>query len=222
MRAIATSLWLQSSHPRNGEPEVTTPQVLTVGHSNHSIERFIGLLTLNGVTAVADVRSHPYSRFSPSFNRDPLASALKQQRVAYVFLGRELGARSEDRTCYENGRVQYRRLAATPLFKAGMQRVIDGAQAHRVALLCAEREPLDCHRALLVSRELEGVGVQVAHVHADGSVESHAAAMARLLELLRMPNADLFRSRDELIADAYAAQEQRIAYVNEALRTGTD
>ncbi len=201
---------------------MTTPHVLTVGHSNHSIERFTDLLGLHGVTAIADVRSRPYSRFNPSFNRDPLARVLARQRVAYVFLGRELGARSEDRACYENGRVQYRRLAASPLFKAGVQRVLDGTQTHRVALLCAEREPLACHRALLVSRELEGVGIQVTHVHADGSVESHAAAMARLLELLGMPNADLFRSRDELIADAYAAQEQRIAYVNEALHTGTD
>jgi uncharacterized protein (DUF488 family) len=201
---------------------MTNAAVLTIGHSNHSLVRFIELLRTQAVTAVADVRSQPYSRLHPDFNRESLAEALKNHSIAYVFLGRELGARSEDPTCYENGRVQYGRLAGSPLFKAGLQRVIEGAKAHRLALLCAEKEPLACHRTLLVSRALEAAGVTVAHIHADGGLESHSDAMTRLLRLLGMPDADLFRSKEQLIADACAAQEQRIAYVDEKMRVGMD
>lgn len=131
----------------------------TVGHSNHSFEKFISLLTANGVTAVADVRSRPFSRRHPQFNEERLAAALAQQGIAYVFLGRELGARPEDPSCYENGKVQYERLSATPAFKAGIERALAGAEKFRVALMCAEKEPLDCHRTLLVrpvSRQRSG------------------------------------------------------------------
>jgi uncharacterized protein (DUF488 family) len=196
--------------------------VLTIGHSNHSIERFIELLRAQAVTAIADVRSQPYSRLHPDFNREPLAEALKKHGIAYVFLGRELGARSDDPACYENGRVQYRKLAEGQLFKAGLHRVIEGAKAHRLALLCAEKEPLGCHRTLLVSRALEADGVAVSHIHADGGLESQSDAMTRLLRLLGMPDADLYRSKEQLIADACAVQEQRIAYVDDKMRVGMD
>jgi uncharacterized protein (DUF488 family) len=201
---------------------MTNLVVLTIGHSNHSIARFIDLLHVQAVTAVADVRSQPYSRLHPDFNRESLAEALKKEGIVYVFLGRELGARSEEPACYENGRVQYRKLAESQVFKAGLHRVIEGAKAYRLALLCAEKEPLACHRTLLVSRALEAAGVAVAHIHAEGRLESHSDAMTRLLRLLGMPDADLFRSKEQLIADACAAQEQRIAYVDEKMRVGMD
>lgn len=196
--------------------------VLTLGHSNHSLLRVIEVLHAQTVTAVADVRSQPYSRLHPEFNRESLADALKEHGIVYVFLGRELGGRSEDPACYENGRVQYGRVAGSPLFQAGLQRVIEGAGAYRLALLCAEKEPLVCHRTLLVSRALEAAGVAVVHVHADGHLESHSDAMMRLLRLLGLPDVDLFRSKEQLIAEAYAAQEQRVAYVDEKMRVGMD
>jgi uncharacterized protein (DUF488 family) len=201
---------------------MTNPAVLTIGHSNHSIARFIDLLHVQAVTAVADVRSQPYSRLHPDFNRESLAEALKKEGIVYVFLGRELGARSEDPACYENGRVQYGKLAESQLFKAGLHRAIEGARAYRLALLCAEKEPLACHRTLLVGRALEAAGVSVAHIHADGGLESHSDAMTRLLRLLGMPDADLYRSKEQLIADACAAQEHRIAYVDDKMRAGMD
>jgi uncharacterized protein (DUF488 family) len=192
---------------------MTRATVLTVGHSTHSIEEFMELLVAHGVTAIADVRSAPYSRFNPHFNREPLQQALKDRGIAYVFLGRELGARSDDRSCYEDGRVQYRRLARTPLFQSGLDRVLQGAESYRLALLCAEKEPLECHRTFLVGRELETRGTSVAHIHADGHLETQADALTRLLGVLRMPQADLFKGRQELIEEACARQEARIAYV---------
>lgn len=192
--------------------------ILTIGHSNHPIERLVELLRLHGVSAVADVRSAPYSRLYPAFNREPLAEALREHDLAYVYLGRELGARSNDPACYADGRVLYRRLARTEPFRAGLERVLSGAESHRIALLCAEKEPLGCHRTILVARELEALGAHVAHILADGSLESHAETMRRLLESFGLQELDLFRTPEEVRDEAYARQERRIAYVDEELR----
>lgn len=202
-------LYLMSEHPQN-----LKTKIYTVGHSNHSIEKFIGLLTANGITALADVRSRPFSRRHPQFNKERLAAALAQPGIAYVFLGKELGARSEDSSCYDNGKVQYQRLAATAAFKAGIERVLTGAEKFRVALMCAEREPLDCHRTLLVSRALEGAGSSIVHILADGSVEPQDKTMSRLIELVGLAHEDLFQ-RDDLVAAACRLREDKIAYVKE-------
>ena len=187
----------------------------TVGHSNHSIEKFIGLLTVNGITAIADVRSRPFSRRHPQFNKERLAAELARHGIAYVFLGKELGARSEDPSCYEGGKVQYPRLAATALFKAGIERVLEGAQKYRVALMCAEKEPLDCHRTLLVSRALEGRGASIAHILADGSVETQEHTWLRLIDLTGLSKEDLFHDQAELLARAFELREDKIAYVKD-------
>jgi len=191
--------------------------VLTIGHSTHSLETFVKLLKQHAVTVLADVRSAPYSRFNPQFNKDALERSLKMHDIKYVFLGRELGARSDDRSCYENGRVQYARLARTDLFRTGIERVVRGASDYNVALMCAEKDPLECHRALLVARALAGLGIVVQHILADGRLESQEDSMERLLNLVGLPHQDLFRSKDELIGEALDRQEQRIAYVDEKL-----
>jgi uncharacterized protein (DUF488 family) len=190
----------------------THHEVWTIGHSNHTIERFIELLCQHHITAVADVRSSPYSQMHAQFNREALAAALKQEGIAYSFLGKELGGRPADKTCYENGRVQYRRVAATPIFRSGLDRVLAGIQSYRIALMCAEREPLECHRTLLVTPELEKVGIAGMHIHFDGRTESHPDAMSRLLDLFRLADEDLFRSRSELIEEACYRQQERVAF----------
>jgi uncharacterized protein (DUF488 family) len=189
--------------------------VLTIGHSNHSLEAFVALLRSHGVTACVDVRSSPWSRRVPHFNRETLRTALKEHGVTYLFLGRELGGRPSDPACYEEGRVRYGKVAQTELFKAGLEQVQRGAESDRLALVCAEREPLSCHRTLLVSRELEARGVAVSHIHADGKLETHAVAMSRLLAQLGLAEQDLFRTRKQVIEEAYAVQEDRIAYAGE-------
>jgi uncharacterized protein (DUF488 family) len=200
--------------------------VFTIGHSTHPIGEFLALLQEHGVTALADVRSAPFSRFNPQFNKDVLQRTLKAQGIVYVYLGRELGARTEDPSCYENGRVQFSRLAQTSSFKDGLARIETGAGKQRIALMCAEKEPLECHRTLLVARALAERGIEVAHILADGSLERHESSMARLLEIVGLPQEDLFRSRDQLIEEAMTRQEQRIAYVDENLaaeaRRGTE
>lgn len=184
----------------------------TIGHSTHPAERVVELLREHGVTAVADVRSQPYSRMNPQFNREPFRAQLKAAGIAYVFLGRELGARPEDRSCYVEGKVQYERLAKTALFRNGLERVLQGMRSHRVALICAEKDPLTCHRTILVCRHLVARGVKVAHILDDGRLESHDDAVSRLLRELGLTESDLFRSREEVLDEAYALRAQQIAY----------
>lgn len=198
--------------------------VLTIGHSNHSWESFAALLERHGVGAVADVRSAPYSRFNPHFDRETFASALKERGMAYVYLGRELGGRSEDPGSYEGGRIRYDRIALTERFRDGIERVVRGAGKHRIALMCAEKEPLDCHRTLLVAPALEREGIDVMHVHADGVLEPNAQAMDRLLDKFDLrPDGDLFqRSREELVAEAIALQARRVAHVDDTPAGGRE
>lgn len=188
-------------------------RIFTIGHSTHPQERFIALLRQHGVTALCDVRSKPYSRVNPQFNREELERALQAHSIAYRFLGKELGARSDDPNCYEGGKVRYSRLAETGLFKLGIKRVLRGIKDDfRIALMCAEKEPLDCHRTILVARHLAALGVAIEHIHADGHLENHTDALSRLARILNLAEEDMFRSREELLSDAYRRQEQRIAY----------
>jgi uncharacterized protein (DUF488 family) len=194
-----------------------TDTVYTIGHSTHSIGRFVELLRQHSVTAVCDVRSRPYSRVNPQFNRETLKEALANASIKYVFLGEELGARTDDRSCYCNGKVQYDLLAKTDLFKKGIDRVKKGAHEYRLALMCAEKEPLDCHRTILVSRILSEGGMTIRHILADGRIEEHSHALKRLIGMLRVPSSDMFRSEEAVIKDAYAKQGQQIAYQAEPI-----
>ncbi|WP_089937414.1 DUF488 domain-containing protein, partial [Candidatus Entotheonella palauensis] len=175
--------------------------VYTIGHSSHLIERLIKLLSLHNISAVVDVRSHPYSRFNPQFNRENLRVALKQAEIAYVFMGNELGARPEDRSCYINGTVQYDLLSRSRLFQGGLSRIAQGARRHRITLLCAEKDPLVCHRSVLICRHLANLGIEAQHILDSGRLESHEQALLRLLDECGLGDSDLFRTRSELILE---------------------
>lgn len=189
--------------------------VYTVGHSTLPLADFVGVLARNEITVLADVRSSPYSRFNPQFNREPLKDELRARGVSYVFLGKELGARSDDPSCYAHGQVQFDRLAETQLFESGIERIRKGASQYRVALMCAEREPLECHRTILVARKLEKSGVEIRHILSSGQVESHEDALNRLIKIHGLDNDDLFRSREEVENEAYDKQARIIAYTDD-------
>ena len=188
------------------------PKVFTVGHSNHELDRFLALLLNNGVTAVADVRSIPASKFTPQFNREALRRALRSSEIEYVFLGTELGARSKDPSCYVDGRVQFDRLAKTELFRTGISRLQKGTETQSIAIMCAEQEPLDCHRTILVSKYLVKQGTDVVHIHGDGILETHSAAMTRLAEKFGLDQVDLLHTQEELEEEAMQRQEEKIAF----------
>lgn len=186
--------------------------IYTVGHSNHPIAHLLQLLQGQGVTLLADVRSMPYSRFNPQFRRDALTEALAQHGIEYLFLGEELGARSRDPACYVDGRVSYIKLAATDLFRQGIDRLLMAAKSHTLAIMCAEKDPLDCHRTILVTRELVKRGEKVVHILANGEIEPHDQAMQRLREKLKIEPTDLFGG--DTNEQAYELRGQQIAYVD--------
>ena len=188
--------------------------VYTIGHSDHSIEKFVSLLKQNGITAIADVRSAPYSRFHPQFNKDALTAFLKKEGIAYVFLGKELGARPGDPLCYDNGQVDFNRVSKREEFKSGLERVLKGDEKYRVALMCAEKEPLDCHRTILVCHNLKFQEVSIKHILSDGTLEDHQDSESRLLKLTNCEQ-DLFNQDvddSERLKQAYKKRASAIAY----------
>jgi uncharacterized protein (DUF488 family) len=186
--------------------------LFTIGHSNHKMSEFVSLLSRHGVDSIADVRSQPYSRFHGQFNREPLTESLQRADIQYVFLGRELGARRTERECYNEKQARYDRIRRLPAFLEGLGRIKRGLASRRIALLCAERDPITCHRAILVCRELRCEHVDIRHILENGAIETCEQAEARLIEAVGLPPAHLFYCHAELVEQAYDLQAERIAY----------
>jgi uncharacterized protein (DUF488 family) len=189
-------------------------ELLTIGHSSLSYEGFVELLRAQHVSAVADVRSAPASRRFPHFNRETLRGALNADGIAYAFLGAELGGRPRDPALYTNGVADYEKMAETEEFARGIERVMEGAQKFRAALMCSERDPLDCHRCLLVARALAERSVAIGHILSDGDVLPHAHIENRLLAAAGLAN-DLLLSREQALALAYRKRSSKAAFQKE-------
>jgi uncharacterized protein (DUF488 family) len=204
-----------SNDQRNslGKTKVNDLAVFTIGHSTHSYEHFLSLLRAFDITAVADVRTTPFSRHFPHFNEATLRSELKLDGIAYVFLGRELGGRPSGGSFYCNGVADYEKMAKTEAFAGGIKRVIDGAMKFRIALMCSEHDPLDCHRCLLVGRTLSKEGVRLVHILGENSSMSHEAVEEKLLHLAGHSGDDLLMTASERLSAAYRNRSLRVAYV---------
>jgi uncharacterized protein (DUF488 family) len=179
--------------------------VYTIGHSNHTIEDFIAMTEAVKIDAIADVRSTPFSRRNPQFNREPLAATLRERNIAYAWLGDGLGARPIDPSLRRpDGGVDFASLAASEAFVRGIERVINGAKHYRLALMCAERDPINCHRAILVGRHLAARGVVLRHVLGDGLVVSHQMVEQRIVRQAFPEGLGLFAEEgDEQLQQAY-------------------
>ena len=154
--------------------------VFSIGHSRHPIARFLTLLEQHQIAVLVDVRSTPYSRFSPQFGRNALQSSVLAAGRSYRFLGKELGGRPEDAAFYDDdGHVLYGRRARSPEFLSGIERLEPELTLHRVAILCSEENPEHCHRRLLVGRVLEARGIAVDHIRGDGRLEPESELARR-------------------------------------------
>jgi uncharacterized protein (DUF488 family) len=186
----------------------------TIGHSNHDFGHFVHLLQGAGITAVADVRSHPFSHRLPQFNRPELEYRLTQLDIAYAFLGHWLGGRPRQSSLYDaEGRVDYERVHATDAFRQGVAELCRAAGQHRVALLCAEEDPLDCHRGLMIAPALVAWGHTLAHLRANGQVETMLEMEDRLLAATGVGAGMV----DGLFAALVSAEERRV-YLAQAYR----
>lgn len=191
---------------------MSDPTIFSIGHSTHTYERFLELVRKSGVTAIADVRTLPFSRHFPHFSRGALKIELRMDGIVYSFLGKELGGRPTGRQFYCDGIADYERIARCPDFARGLQRVLEGARKYRIALMCSEHDPLDCHRCLLVGRALAERGVGVKHILADGAIVDHRDIEERLLKSEGQESTDLFLSPDERLAEAYRKRARKVAY----------
>ena len=187
-------------------------EVLTIGHSTLPYERFLALLRQASVTAIADVRTAPFSRHFPHFNRDSLRNELHLDNVAYVFLGEELGGRPKGERFFCNGVADYEKMAETDIFAQGLERVIEGAKKYRIALMCSEHNPLDCHRCLLVGRALQERGVTVRHILGSGEIVDQRQVEDKLMEMSGRSDIDLFEPPAKRLAAAYRDRAMKVAF----------
>lgn len=159
--------------------------IFTVGHSNHGQDDFVALLRRHAIGLVVDVRSAPFSRWAPHFNRRQIAAELTRQGIAYAYAGDRLGGRPDDPVCYKRGEiptgdidflkeVDYPAVARQPWFQEGIARLLDLAAGETVALMCSEEDPARCHRHHLIAQDLLDRGVAVTHIRGDGTVEAAA------------------------------------------------
>ncbi|HOD67628.1 MAG TPA: DUF488 domain-containing protein [candidate division Zixibacteria bacterium] len=157
-------------------------EIFTIGHSRLPFATFLGLLSPHGIAAIVDVRTRPYSRFAPQFNKSRLEAGLKAAGLDYLYFGDRLGGLPEDDRFYDDeGYVRYDRLAASPAFQAGIADLLEAAGRTRLVLMCAEEDPDRCHRRLLIAPELAARGVAVRHLRADGRAQADESGGAPLL-----------------------------------------
>jgi uncharacterized protein (DUF488 family) len=152
-------------------------ELFSIGHSNAGIDAFISLLRLYEIAMLVDTRSQPYSRYNQHFSREHLKQSLAEAGIDYIYLGKELGGRPADPALYfENGKVDYDLVAQSPLYLAGIERLLALASDRRVAFMCAEADYKNCHRYRLITRTLTHCGIAVRHIlHSGDSVVSQAS-----------------------------------------------
>jgi uncharacterized protein (DUF488 family) len=152
----------------------TARVIFSIGHSNHSFEKFAELLTQHGIDVVVDVRSRPYSRFAVQFNGPVLETALEDCGIRYVSLGSELGGWPASVLYYDDeGRVRYSELEKSDDFRRGIERLLHESESARLALMCSEEDPASCHRWRLIGRVLAARGVSMQHIRGDGSLQTN-------------------------------------------------
>lgn len=195
--------------------------LFTIGHSNRTPSEFVELLRENNVSAVADVRSQPYSRHMPHFNRESLKDLLALHSISYVFMGEELGARRDEDCCYVDGQAKYELIEQTEAFKSGIERIRKGMDKYAVAMMCSEKDPITCHRTILIAKALRG-DCEIRHIISEAKVESQQEAEKRLLKEWKLDHDDMFRSAFELLEEAYRKQAEEIAYVDKELAEAQD
>ncbi len=202
-----------------GEAAQLGKRLFSVGHSHHRIEVFVALLRGAGITAVADVRSSPYSRRLPQFNRGELEAELRANEIAYLYLGNQLGGRPPSAELYDqNGVVDYERVRQTAAFRQGLTQLVRALKQDTIALLCAEEDPLDCHRGLMIAPALTELGIAPRHLRKDGAAETMTEMEERLLKKTKLAarlEPDLFAplpTRAELLAEAYRVLAGKKAY----------
>ena len=192
--------------------------LFTIGHSTHTLKSFIELLNRHSVQEVGDVRSQPYSKYSRMFNRENIEQELNKNDIFYSFMGHELGGRISDPSCYDNkGKLQYQYVARLPSFQSALNQIENKLETYNMALMCSEKDPLQCHRMILICRELSKnpnfLEKAIKHIFPDGSVKTNQEMEKALRDKFKI-YPDMFRTEKECVEEAYNRQAQKIAYTH--------
>lgn len=194
----------------------------TIGHSVNDIEYFINLLKKNKINCIVDVRSTPYSKIASQYNKEILKEILKKNKITYLHFGKEFGARRKDPFLLdENGIVDFESVRKSDIFKIGVERIKEGIKKKfKIALMCSEKEPFDCHRFALVSRGLEDNGINIHHILSDGSTISNNILEKKLIKKYNLTYDQLtlfgeYKSYKDAINEGYKLRNKDIGYIKE-------
>lgn len=198
----------------------------TIGHTNHSHEEFLKLLKQHSITYLLDVRSTPYSQYTCQFNKDVISEVLVANGIKYYYMGKFFGARPDDKSLYTSDNyLDFEKMRSSELFKKGLDNVMKGlAEGNNIVLMCTEKDPMDCHRAIMVSRGFTLKGIEVNHILPDGKLQSQKELDERLLNLYYSDRNQIsFLSNiseipeEDLLVEAYKKRNAEIGYHNEQL-----
>jgi len=155
--------------------------IYTIGYGSRTVEDLAGLLRIYGVEYLIDVRSQPYSKFNPEYTKDALEGAITRLGLRYVFMGDALGGRPDDQDCYVNGKVDYAKVREKAFYKDGIKRLHTALdKGLKVALMCSESKPQECHRTKLIGETLTAEGIEVRHIDDHGAIKTQAEVIAEL------------------------------------------
>jgi uncharacterized protein (DUF488 family) len=171
---------------------LTTIPIYTVGYGNRSIDDFVTLLQDYDIKFLVDIRSQPYSRFSPDFSKDALDKRIQQHHIRYIFMGDTLGGRPKDSSCYVGNKVNYARVREKSFFQKGISYLHTAweKQLH-IALMCSEAKPQECHRAKLIGNILTEQNIDVAHIDETGATKTQLQ-INRIIQKLTDDQPSLF------------------------------
>lgn len=195
--------------------------LFTIGHSRHNMAYFLHLLELYQINYLLDVRSTPYSKYAPQFNKENISSELQNHNIGYSFMGNYFGARPNDIRLYSNaGYLDFEKVRESYRFNKGLENVMLGmSKGNRIALMCAEKDPIDCHRAILVARGFELYGIDVKHILENGHVQTQKKLNDRLLQIYYPDRGQLSlfdfnnpKNEFEYLQEAYKLRNKEIGY----------
>lgn len=197
----------------------------TIGHSLHRMDYFLGIIKDYNINYILDVRSTPYSKYAEQFNRGYIEKELQNAGLNYFFMGSFFGARPDDRSLYcDEGYLDFERVRKSPQFLKGFNSVIKGLeQENNIVLMCTEKDPFDCHRAIMVSRAFDLANIEVNHILEDGKLQSQTKLNERLLNKYYPDRTQLtlfdyldIKEESDYLSMAYQQRNKEIGYRFEA------
>ena len=196
-------------------------KLYTIGYSGFSVDEFIMALKQDLIKAVIDIRSAPYSSYYEQYNKDNIKNSLKKHDIHYLFFGDELGAKPKDKKLYSNNVADFAKITNSAAFTNGCKRVMDGLNQFPVCIMCAEKDPINCHRAILITNSFRKIypEINILHIHSTSNVEQQESLDQRIMAKYNLEHEDLFMNFEERLNAAYLLREKDIAY-NDATERG--